>query len=80
MAAHTIHGGVHIESRTVQLAPGVVQPPDDIGVPAAEAHNLPRRPNPIFVGRDPLLAQVAALFAAAGASAAAPPGRLRPER
>ena len=63
VAAHTIHGGVHIESRTVELAPGVVPPPDDIGVPAGGAHNLPRRPSPVFVGRHDLLAEVAALFA-----------------
>jgi tetratricopeptide (TPR) repeat protein len=69
VAAHTIQGDVYTgDVRPVELAPGVVQPPDDIGVPTAGAHNLPRRPNPIFVGRDELLAQVATLFtSAAGA-------------
>jgi tetratricopeptide (TPR) repeat protein len=63
VAAHTIYGGVRIESRTVAFAPGVVPPPDDVGVPVAGVHKLPRRPNSIFVGRGELLAEVAALFA-----------------
>jgi tetratricopeptide (TPR) repeat protein len=69
VAAGTVHGGVHIESRTVALAPGAVPPPDDVDAPAAGAQNLPRRPNPVFVGRDALLAEVAALFVPADASA-----------
>ncbi|BEP13414.1 FxSxx-COOH system tetratricopeptide repeat protein [Acidothermaceae bacterium B102] len=69
VAAQTVHGGVHIGPRVVQSAPGVVPPADDVGVPGAGVHNLPRRPNPVFVGRDALLAEVAALFTPTDTSA-----------
>jgi tetratricopeptide (TPR) repeat protein len=75
VATQHVHGNVHTgDVHQVQLAPGVIRPPDGIGVPAAGAQNLPRRPNPVFVGRDQLLAQVTALFTPTGQERA---GRVR---
>ncbi|SDZ24524.1 Tetratricopeptide repeat-containing protein [Geodermatophilus africanus] len=63
MAVQHVHGNVHTgDVHQVQLAAGVIGPPDGIGVPAAGTQNIPRRANPVFVGRDELLAEVAALF------------------
>jgi tetratricopeptide (TPR) repeat protein len=64
VAAAVIQGDVYTgEVRAVHLARGVIQPSDGIAVPAPGVHNLPRRPSPVFVGRDDLMAQVAGLFA-----------------
>ena len=64
VAASTSYGDVHTgDVRRVELAPGLVQPPDGIGPPPTGAHNLPRPKNPVFVGRAGLLTAVRSLFA-----------------
>ena len=45
-------------------AAGLTPDPSSVDAPTSGVHNLPHPPNPVFVGRDELLADIAAVFAA----------------